>query len=154
MRRKPHHLEASKDARLDYIVNKMREPGRFNTGKEYPALIAKFKVGIETIKRDCAEASRRVRREINDPDYVAVDVGKAMGQGLDAAREILANNPEDEVKLKAIAQIKNIAHSWAAIVGADAPVRIEQVTTEMTPQEANARARERFGKVTPKTEGE
>ena len=142
-------IQRRKAARIDYIVEMMREPGRFNAGREYAQLLKRFDIGLEAIKRDCAEASRIVRREINDPDYVAVDVGKAMSEALAQAVAILASNPEDEIKLKAIAQIKNISHSWAAIVGADAPMRIEQLNVECTPARALQLMKEAAGDVTP-----
>ena len=80
---------------------------------------------------------------------MAVDVGKAMSAALYVALEIMENEQEPEVRLKACAQVKNIGHSWAAIVGADAPMRIEQVNVECTPARALQLMKEAAGDVTP-----
>lgn len=145
----------SKEERIERIMDYMRKPGTFKAGEMYPRLMKEFDVCADVIKRDCAEASRNVRREINDPDAVAVDVGKAFQETLDAAMKVIREQPGTPDAIKAMGVVERMCKSWSQIVGADVPMRVEvKQVGEMTPQQANEMARKAFGKVTPKDEKE
>lgn len=141
----------SKEDRINYIMEVMRKPNSFRSGCMYPQLMAEFDVGIDCIKQDCAEASRNVRREINDPDLVALDVGKAFQDTLEEAMKIVRGESEGDI-VKAMNVVNGLGKSWAQITGADVPQRIELVKSKATPEKALEIMKAKAGHVTPKGE--
>ena len=75
---------------------------------------------------------------------------------LQVALDVIENNPDDEVRLKAVAQFLNIEARRAKLLGLDAPERIVAALEEVdekkpkaTPQLAAQLMREKFGLVGP-----
>lgn len=139
----------TKQERIDYIADLMRSM-EFKTGRTVKRLAKKWGMSIETLKKDSAEASRIVRAELQDPDRVGASVGAALERAL--AR---ADRRGEEGSEKADDTVGRLANVWATISGAKAAERLEhKVEGEVSPQEALKIMERRFGKVTPKEEGE
>lgn len=86
----------------------------------------------------------------------AVQAGR-LDEALKVVFDIIENNPDDEVRLKAIAQFLNIEARRSKLLGLDAPeVKIiqalddgESKREEITPQRARALVAQAFGLVGP-----
>lgn len=145
---------ATKEERIEYIMDKMRRM-EFRRGKEYPELMERFGVCRQSIVHDCAEASRNVRREINNPDQVAVDIGQAFLKQLEAAVEDAERMRGTREGLTARDQIIRLGKVWSDISGASSPIQHEVTSRlEVTPARANELVREKLSRSGPKGEEE
>lgn len=124
--------------RVDYIADLMRDLQwrRGKTGKELAQVWGVSKAAVE---KYAAEASRRVRAEVQDPDEVGRTVCSALSQVL---QKTMAKG-EYRTTVRA-------ADTWAQIAGAKAAEKHEVSTTiEATPADASKVMKDLFGQVTP-----
>lgn len=133
----------AKEARIERIADMMRD-GEWKRGKSGKALALELGVAYQTIRRDSAEASRRVYAEVMaDRDGIGAKVGVALSKALEGA---IAN--ED---WKAVAQLSKV---YADASGVSAPQKFEATVGATSPTEAAKLVREAFGaQAAPKTDG-
>ncbi len=124
-------------------------------GKHYHEIAAKLGV-----TPDQAWALVKDGVKVNQGAGVAVErqlQASRLNEALQAVLDIIENNPDDEVRLKAIAQFLNIEARRAKLLGLDAPeVKVIQALDdadtkreEITPQRAALLMRRAFGLVGP-----
>lgn len=135
-------MDLTKEERIDYIVELMRTLV-FRRGRTTRMLAQEWKLSLGTVRDDAAEASRIVRREMMEPDTVAVDVGLAL-------QEVMEGALDDGDRRHVIAAAK----VWADISGASAPQRIEHKVEDSSPQKASEFMRREFGTVGPESDEE
>ena len=135
---------------MTHIVGLMRE-FKFRRGKTKFELMEKWNLCRQALDLDCAEAQRVIRRELEDPDYVAVNVGEALMKGLfDAIEDADAMRGTKE-GLTARTQVERFARTFSDIMGNTAPLQLA-IQEAITPERAREIVAERFGKVTPKAD--
>ena len=139
----------TKEERVQYIMSLM-EAGQFRRGRTYKLLADEWGLSRSTVGHDTAEASRRVRQHIMDPDGIAVDVGVVLSDALFDAVEDAKTYRGGREGLKARDQIIAAAKVLADVSGATAPQKLDVQTSEATPERARQLMSEAFGKVTPK----
>lgn len=123
-----------KEARIQHIEGLMRDLS-WERGKTFRELAAKWCLSEETVKKDSAEASRRVSAAVMDPDSVNACIGSALQR---AMREAVETG-----NLNAIAKL---ADTWAKVSGSSAPERHEiAANIGATPEAAAALVRQKFG---------
>lgn len=108
---------ATTEQRIEHIMGLMRTL-KFRTGVTAEELSTEWGLGIRRVYELTAEASKRVRAEINDPDHVSAHVGVALMTALD---DEMAKRPTKRSG-KAVAEL---AKTWATISGAGAPTKHE-----------------------------
>lgn len=108
--------QGEREARLAHICDLMRGLA-WKRGKTGPELAAKWGCSLSTVEHLAAEASKRVKAEILDPDRVAVTAAQALEQVLEDA---LTSPVSDQFRRRdAIAAAKALAE----LAGAGAPQR-------------------------------
>lgn len=143
----PARERMTREDRVAYIAGLMRLLA-WETGRTGPALAKEWGVHEVTVRQDAAEASRIVRRELEDPDEVCVDVGVALSEVL--RRSFLAFSQGD---MNAGKLVIEAARTWARIAGIEGPQRvsIEESTRnrmeKMTPSERVAEFRSMAGRL-------
>lgn len=80
---KPEHTAAT-EARIEHIANLMRSLD-FITGETVRELAAQWGLGEQRIRELSSIASKRVRKELTDPDRVVVKVATALEKVIDDA---------------------------------------------------------------------
>jgi hypothetical protein len=128
------------EGRIEHICKMMRTL-RWRRGETVTVLAVEWDLSEKRIRELSAEASKRVRAEIMDPDEVSATVGAAVA-------EVLQRSLADDDRKSAI----DAAKAWADISGAKAPQRVEATVTSTTPAEARRVMAEVFGSVGPDTE--
>lgn len=129
----------NKDERIDFICEMMRTLD-WKTGKTGKELAKVWGVSPSTVRDYAADASRRVRSEVTDPESVSRDVCSAL--------RIAVSETLDK---KDWGRMTKAAEVWASISGAKAAERVDMrsVHTEVTPDEARRIMADKFGKLTP-----
>lgn len=115
---KPHRAIASRATvaeRIDLIEGLMRRAA-WQRGRSNRQLAAQWGVSVGTVDDYAAEAGRRVRAEVLDPDTVSETVSAALST---IVREALAEKDRRSVI--------QAADTWTRIVGARAPERHQDV---------------------------
>jgi hypothetical protein len=141
----------TKEERVEFIMS-MMEAGTWRRGRTYKLLAEEWGLSKSTVGDCSAEASRRVRKHIMDPDGIAVDVGVVLSDALFDAVEDAKTYRGERGGLKARDQILAAAKILSDVSGASAPQRHEVQTTEATPEKARQLMEKHFGKVTPKAD--
>ncbi len=139
----------TKEERVEYIMSLM-EAGQWRRGRTYKLLAQEWGLSKSTVGDCSAEASRRVRKNIMDPDGIAVDVGVVLSEALFDAVEDAKTYRGEREGLKARDQVLAAAKILSDVSGASAPLKHEVQTTEATPERARQLMEKAFGKVTPK----
>ena len=121
------------ESRIEHIAGLMREL-RFVRGQTLRQLAKQWKLTEQRLRELCAEASKRVRAEVTDPERVTVDVCSSLDIAIRGALE------ERDWK-----NVVAAGKTWATIVGAVAPARL-QVTDvpleKLAPEEREKLIRE------------
>lgn len=97
---------AAVEARIDHIAELMRSL-KWRRGDTYKELAKEWALSEQYLRELAAEASRRVRAEITDPDRVTASVGVAL--------EIALEGAVGDRDWKGVAQV---ARTWSEIAGA------------------------------------
>jgi len=121
------------ELRLDHIAKMMRAL-QWETGESGPALAKEWNLSVDRLKHLAAEASRRVRAEITDVDYVTATVCSALQTVL---RHAIAESDNPRMVAgpdgsmvegdpnKSRKTVIEAAKTWADITGARAPNKIQ-----------------------------
>jgi hypothetical protein len=127
------------EQRIAHIMGMMRR-WEWKRGVSGPILAKEWGLSIEWLKDLSAEASKRVRAEVTDPERVSGTVGSALSK-------VLHDSMDDGDRKSVI----DASKAWAQIVGAMAPTKVDvtATTTDATPAKAAEIMRRRFGAVTP-----
>lgn len=104
----------TREERVQAIMRLMRDL-QWETGRTGGILANKWGLSEGTLKQYAAEASRRVRAEVNDPDFVGATVGQAL---LEVVKK--HSGPGGDSR-----HVIGAAKVWADIAGASAPNRTE-----------------------------
>ncbi len=104
---------ATVECRIQRIMKMMRSL-KFVTGKTVPRLAAEWGITASRVAHLSAEASKRVRAEVMNPEHVGATVGTALEDAIKSARSA-----------KDWKTVGQLAHTWATISGAIAPKRSE-----------------------------
>jgi hypothetical protein len=96
----------SVEARIEHIAELMRSL-RWRTGETGKVLARQWDLSEQRLRELAAEASRRVRAEVTDPDRVSVSVGVVLESALVGALE--------DKDWRAVAAV---AKTWGEIAGA------------------------------------
>lgn len=144
-----HHAET--EARLAALCEQMRAL-EWVRGKSGEAWAVKWGVSLDRVNHLAAEAWRRVKAEVCDPDRVTVKISTVLeevidaamletrdpamidgGAGRDGERRVYQESPNGARRV-----VVEAAKTWAAIVGAQATIQHE-VTVTGGPSAAQAR---------------
>lgn len=130
------------EQRIAFIMGMMRE-WQWKRGVSGPILAKEWGLSADRVKDLAAEASKRVRAEVTDPERVSGTVGSALSK-------VLHDSMDDGDRKSVI----DASKAWAQIVGAMAPQRVDvtATTTDASPAKAAEIMRRRFGAVTPAAE--
>lgn len=124
---------ATREERVVFCMEMMRAM-RWTRGKTDKLLARRWDVDVDTIWLYSAEAWRRIRAEVTDPDATAGTICIALERVIDeAARRGLAGHRS----------IIEAGKAWASIAGAGAPTRFEiGALAQMSDEELERRKRE------------
>jgi len=121
------------EQRIAYIMGMMRE-WAWRRGDSGPTLAKQWGLSEQYLRELAAEASKRVRAEVTDPERVSGTVGSALSK-------VLHDSMDDGDRKSVI----DASKAWAQIVGAMAPQRVDVTARgEPTPADAQRILREKF----------
>lgn len=121
------------EQRIAFIMGMMRE-WQWKRGVSGPILAKEWGLSADRVKDLAAEASKRVRAEVTDPERVSGTVGSALSK-------VLHDSMDDGDRKSVI----DASKAWAQIVGAMAPQRVDVTSRgEPTPADAQRILREKF----------
>jgi hypothetical protein len=129
------------DERVEHIADLMRSL-QWERGKTSKKLADEWEVAVSTVENYSAEASRRVRAEVQDPG----ETGRDISIGLRKLFVDAVNNADGKTAAR-------LAEVWATVSGAKAAEKLELTKREASPSEAARIIREVFGQHAAKPEG-
>lgn len=101
------------EARLDHVCGLMRS-GKYERGVTDKSLAVEWGVAVATVQGYTSEASKRIAKEVRDPDAVDADIGAFLRWAIQAARK--SGRPREGIEA---------AKVWATLAGRNAPDRHE-----------------------------
>ena len=129
------------------IMGLMRE-AEWVRGKTCPALAKEWGLAQSTVEGYASEASRRVLAEVQDKDAVTGRLGAKMSEMVSAgSRRFVDGNDSDAGRVAVAA-----GQTWAKLVGAEAPQRLEvslvaQQFASLPPAAKSAKLREQAARL-------
>ena len=140
------------DQKVDYICGLMYS-GVWRRGRTGTLLSKEWGIGFSAVRKLAAEASRRVRKDISNPDDAAVDVMLALTEALEDAQDDAKELRHTKEGLKARDQIIAAAKAYSDIMGST-PHIVDADNKKATPEAARELMKKKAGDVTPKGDGD
>lgn len=125
---------ATRSQKVAFVARLMREL-RWETGETGPILARAWKTSKDVLKQIGAEAHRRVKDEVTDPDVVGRTVAAALVL-------VIRRGLQEEGELGTVVRAAKV---WSDITGASAAIRIRIATApveELSDEELLEEARE------------
>ena len=130
-----HEHNGLTELRLAHICEIMRA-FKWRRGKTGPELAEEWGLSLVSVERLSAEASKRIKAEVTDKDYVTATVcgtlEKIMSDARGDADRVITLETERGLKQESPNVSRKVAvdaaKTWAEISGAKAPTQVEDVT--------------------------
>lgn len=136
------------DEKVDYISGLMFS-GVWRRGRTVRLLAKEWGLADNSVRKLSAEASRRVHKEICNPDDARVDVTLALTEALEGALEDAQDMRGTKEGIAARNQVIAAAKAYSDIYGCSAPIKIEVDAKAATPEAARMLMKAKAGDVTP-----
>ena len=132
--KRPHH--GPNECRIEHIANMMREL-KFKRGDTAKALAKEWGLQLNAVHHMTAEASKRVSKELLNPDAVKVNIGEKLLQIADEGMRFEGEPKDVAAHRKLVVEAGKVLFH---LTGANAPKEYRiGAAAELTPEQKRAR---------------
>ncbi len=140
------NVHASTEARIEYLAEEMRS-FRFRRGETIRRLCKEWDLSIQRMRELSAEAHKRVKGELADPERARMDVNANIEFLTETSLEIVRMSqsqgystdgglPDPTKAMKVLSDVTKIV---AMLAGLNAPTKMQVETSEALPQDPKER---------------